>query len=98
MSDNKNYSPMYQPYPHPEIQDLSNLPIKMHFKTYLWKLHVLLRVCKIFDLIFVYIPAAKEVELWRILVGWHPVKNGQITIIEPSKQKTKSRIHTSIPN
>jgi hypothetical protein len=80
ISHNENLSQMCQTHPHPEIQDISNLHIKMPFKAYLWKLSVFLSTGKIFDLTFIHTPASREVELGRIIVGWFPVKNWQTTI------------------
>jgi hypothetical protein len=54
-------------------------------ETVLWKLSVLLRAGKNFDLNFVYTPAAMEVKLGRIIVGWFPLKNWQ-TIIKTISQ------------
>jgi hypothetical protein len=71
---------MSQTHLHPEMQDISNLPIKMPFKAYVWKLSMFLSTGKTFDLTFIHTPAAREVKLGRIVVGWLPVKNWQTTI------------------
>jgi hypothetical protein len=81
---------MSQTDPHPEIQDISNLHIKMPFKAYLWKLYVFLNTVETFDLTFIHTPAVREVELGRIIVGWFPLKNCQTTI------KTTSQVYLAL--
>jgi hypothetical protein len=54
---------------------------------------VLLRAGKTYDIIFVYIPAAMEVEFRKIMVG----SLCQISK-PPSKQQAKSGVHANVPS
>jgi hypothetical protein len=80
---------MCQTHPHPGIQDISNLYIKLSFKVHLQKLCVFLNTGKTFDLTVINIPLDREVELGRIILGWFPVKNCQTTI------KTTSQVYST---